>query len=181
MKNGARCLVSVKRIGNIQEDQSLLDAMDFQRKDSRQWSRRGLERNICILKTIWTYDCLDDCTIVEGEVVEELIFVNFITVPELGTLMPSLTHLHESAWPNHVISWNRTVDNQKRLSVHYNTYTQYHPEFLTLKENMVEDSVETGIKSPEPEGMKRRRDSESHAVAMVITTPPPKWAGHYKE
>jgi hypothetical protein len=40
---------------------------------------------------------------------------------------------------------------------------------------MVEDSVETGIKSPEQEGMKRCRDSESH------TTPPTKWAGHYKE
>jgi hypothetical protein len=46
---------------------------------------------------------------------------------------------------------------------------------------LVEDSVETGIKSPEPEGMKRRRDSESHTEAMAITTPPPKWAGHYKE
>jgi hypothetical protein len=46
---------------------------------------------------------------------------------------------------------------------------------------MVEDSVETGIKSPELEGMKRCRESESHTVAMVITTPPPKWVGHYKE
>jgi hypothetical protein len=46
---------------------------------------------------------------------------------------------------------------------------------------MVEDSVEMGIKSPEPEGMIRCRDSESHTVVMVITTPPPKWAGHYKE
>jgi hypothetical protein len=46
---------------------------------------------------------------------------------------------------------------------------------------MVEDSVETGIKSPEPEGKKRCRESESHTVAMVVTTPPPKWVGHYKE
>jgi hypothetical protein len=46
---------------------------------------------------------------------------------------------------------------------------------------MVEDSVETGKKSPEPNGTKRRRESESHTVAMVITTPPSKWAGHYKE
>jgi hypothetical protein len=29
--------------------------------------------------------------------------------------------------------------------------------------------------------MRRCRDSESHTVAMVITTPPPKWVGHYKE
>jgi hypothetical protein len=46
---------------------------------------------------------------------------------------------------------------------------------------MVEDSVETGIKSPEPEGTKRRKETETHTVAMVTTTPPPKWAGHYKE
>jgi hypothetical protein len=39
----------------------------------------------------------DNGTIVEGEVVEELIFVNFITGPELGIRMPSLTYLHESA------------------------------------------------------------------------------------
>jgi hypothetical protein len=39
----------------------------------------------------------DDGTIVEGEVVEELTFVNVITVPELGIRMPSLTYLHESA------------------------------------------------------------------------------------
>jgi hypothetical protein len=39
----------------------------------------------------------NDGTIVEGEVVEELIFVNFITGPELGIQMPSLTYLHESA------------------------------------------------------------------------------------
>jgi hypothetical protein len=88
---------------------------------------------------------------------------------------------HLTPWPNHLQDWNHTVDKQKRISVHYNTYTQYHPGYLTLKENMVEDSVETDIKSPEPEGMKRRRESESHTAAMVITTPPPKWAGHYKE
>jgi hypothetical protein len=151
----------------------------------------------------------DDGTIVEGEVVEELIFVNFITGPELGIQMPSLTYLHESAqeptmgqtyveenkemrfrmnwgrhltpWPNHLRDWNRTVEEQKRISVHYNNYSLYHPGYLTLKENMVEDSVETGIKSPTPEGMRRRRESETHTVAMVITTPPPKWAGHYKE
>jgi hypothetical protein len=46
---------------------------------------------------------------------------------------------------------------------------------------MVEDSVETGIKSPEPEGTKRCRESESHTFVMVITMPPPKWTGHYKE
>jgi hypothetical protein len=39
----------------------------------------------------------DDGTIEEGEVVEELSSVNFITGPELGIQMPSLTHLHESA------------------------------------------------------------------------------------
>jgi hypothetical protein len=144
----------------------------------------------------------DDGTIVEGQVVEELIFVNFITGPELGIRLPSLTHLHESAkeltmgqsyverykemrfrmnwgrhltpWPNHLNKWNRTEEHQKRISVHYYMYTQYHPGYLTLKENTVEDSVETGIKSPEPEGTKRRRESESHTVAMVITTPPPK-------
>jgi hypothetical protein len=88
---------------------------------------------------------------------------------------------HLTPWPNHLRDWNRTEDEQKRISVHYNTYTQYHPGYLTLKENMVEDSVETGIKSPEPEGTKRRRESESHMVAMVITKPPPKWAGHCKE
>jgi hypothetical protein len=33
----------------------------------------------------------EEGTIVEGEVVEELIFVNFITGPELGIQMPSLT------------------------------------------------------------------------------------------
>jgi hypothetical protein len=151
----------------------------------------------------------DDGPIVEGEVVEELIFVNFITGLELGIQMPSLTYLHESAkqptmgqtyveedkelrfrmnwgrhltpWPNHLSKWNRTEEHQKRISVHYYTYTQYHPGYLTIKENLVEDSVETGIKSPEPKGTKRRRESESHTVAMVITTPPPKWAGHCKE
>jgi hypothetical protein len=40
---------------------------------------------------------LDDGTIVEGQVAEELIFVNFITGPELGICLPSLSHLHELA------------------------------------------------------------------------------------
>jgi hypothetical protein len=39
----------------------------------------------------------DDGTIVEGEMVEELTFVNLITGPELGICLPSLSHLHESA------------------------------------------------------------------------------------
>jgi hypothetical protein len=72
-------------------------------------------------------------------------------------------------------------EEQKIIVTDYNLYMQYHPGYLTPKENMVEDSVETGIKPPEPEGMKRHRESELHTVAMVITTPPPKWAGHYKE
>jgi hypothetical protein len=118
----------------------------------------------------------DDGTIVEGTMADELIMGNFITGPELGICMPSLSHLHESAkeplfgqryieetkemklhmhwgcrltpWPNHLFHWNRTEEHQKCISVHYNTYTPYHPGYLTLKENMVEDSVETGIKSP---------------------------------
>jgi hypothetical protein len=109
----------------------------------------------------------------EGEMIEELIFVNFITRPELGIRMPSLTYLYESAkeptagqayveqykeirfrmnwgchltpWPGHLVSWNCTLDKQKRISVNYRTYTQYHPGYLTLKENMVEDSVETRV------------------------------------
>jgi hypothetical protein len=88
---------------------------------------------------------------------------------------------HLIPWPNHLFHWNRTEEQRKRISVHYNLYIPYHPGYLTLKENMVEDSVESGIKSPEPEGTKRRRESESHTVAMVTTTPPPKWTGHYKE
>jgi hypothetical protein len=39
----------------------------------------------------------NDGTIVEGEVLEELTFVNFITGLELGIPLPSLSHLHESA------------------------------------------------------------------------------------
>jgi hypothetical protein len=39
----------------------------------------------------------EDGTIVEGEMVEELTFVNFITRPELGICLSSLSHLHESA------------------------------------------------------------------------------------
>jgi hypothetical protein len=93
----------------------------------------------------------DNGTIVEGEVVEELIFVNFITGPELGMRMPSLTYLHESAkeptagqayvewykemrfhmnwsrhltpWPEHLQSCNQMLEEQKRISIHYNTYT----------------------------------------------------------
>jgi hypothetical protein len=149
----------------------------------------------------------DDGNIVDGATVEELTMVNFITGPELGICLPTLSHLHESIkdptlgqtyveenkemrfrmswgrnfipWPNHSI--NRTKEHQRRISVHYNTHTPYHPGYLTLKENMVEDIVETGIKSPEPEATKRRRESESHTVAMVVTTPPPKLAEHYKD
>jgi MFS superfamily sulfate permease-like transporter len=123
----------------------------------------------------------DDGTIVAGEMVEEITFVNFITGPVLGICLSSLSHLHESAndptlgqtyvernkemrfrmnWgrqltpcPNHLI--NHTEEQRRRISVHYNTYTPYHPGYLTLKENMVEYSVETGIKS----------------VAIVFTTP----------
>jgi hypothetical protein len=135
--------------------------------------------------------------------------VNFITGPELGICLPSLSHLHESTkdptlgqtyveenkemsfgmnwgrhlipWPNHLFDWNCTEEQRRLISVHYNTYTPYHPGYLTLEEDKVEDSVETGIKSPEPEGTKRPRESESHTVAMVVTLPPLKWAGHYKE
>jgi hypothetical protein len=35
----------------------MYDAMVFQKKVTRQWSRRGLERNLCMIKTIWIYDC----------------------------------------------------------------------------------------------------------------------------
>jgi hypothetical protein len=80
----------------------------------------------------------DDGIIVEGEMIEELIFVNFITGPELGIRIPSLTYLHESAkeptvgqayveeykemmfrmnWgchltscPEHLQDWNRKLD-----------------------------------------------------------------------
>jgi hypothetical protein len=151
----------------------------------------------------------DDGTIVEGTMADELTMGNFITGPELGICMPSLSHLHESAkepsfgqryieenkemklrmhwgrylmpWPSHLFEEDRTEEQLRRISVHYNMYTPYHPGYLTLKKNMVEDSVETGIKSPEPEGTKRRREKETHTVAMVTTTPPPKRAGHYKE
>jgi hypothetical protein len=103
--------------------------------------------------------------------IEELIVNDFITGPELGIRMTSLTHLNEltkestvgqayveqykemrfrmswgchlTPWPDHLRSWNRTLGEQKRISVHYNTYKQYHPGYLTLKENMVEDSVKT--------------------------------------
>jgi hypothetical protein len=140
-------------------------------------------------------------------VIDELIFINFITGLDLGVRMPSNSYIHESAkgptvgqvyvktykemrfrmnWgrhltpcPEHLHTWNQTVEEQKRISAHYNMYTRYHPGHLTLKENMVEDSVETGIKSPEPEGIKCQSNSESHTVAMVLTTPQPKWAGHY--
>jgi hypothetical protein len=89
--------------------------------------------------------------------IEELRFVNFITGPELGIHMPSLTYLHESAkeptagqasvemykemrlrmnwdrhlapWREHLRDWNRTLDKQQRISVHYNTYKQYHPGY----------------------------------------------------
>jgi hypothetical protein len=97
----------------------------------------------------------DDGTIVGGEMVEELIIINFIIGLELGIRMPSLTYLHESAkeptagqayvkrytemrlcmnwsrhltpWPEHLFSWNQTLAEQKLISLHYNTYTQYHP------------------------------------------------------
>jgi hypothetical protein len=152
---------------------------------------------------------LEDGTIVEGAMVEELTMGNFITGPKLGICLPTLSHLHESIkdptmgqtyveefkemrfrmnwgrrmipWPTHLFEEDRTEEQRRRISVHYNLYRPYHPGYLTLKENMVKDSVETGIKSPEPEGTKRRRESESHTVAMVITTPPRNWAGHYKE
>jgi hypothetical protein len=39
----------------------------------------------------------DNGTIVGGEMIEELIFVNYITVPELGIRMPSNSYVHESA------------------------------------------------------------------------------------
>jgi hypothetical protein len=138
----------------------------------------------------------DDGTIVEGAMVEELTMGNFITGvesakdPAMGQAYVERNEemtfrknwgRHLKPWPNHLFDWNRTEEQQRRISVHYNLYTPYHPGYLTLKENMVEDSVETGIKSPEPECTKRRRESESHTVAMVVTTPQPKWAGHYKE
>jgi hypothetical protein len=185
----------------------LLNAKDFQKKVTRQWSRRVLyNQDDMDLRLLAPFE---DGTIVEGEMVEELTFVNLISGLELGIYLPSLSHLHESAkdptlgqtyvednkeirfrmqwgrhlkpWPNHLFDWNRTEEQRRRISVRYNTYTPYHPGYLTLKESMVEDSVETGIKYPEPEGTKRHRESESHTVAMVVTTLPPKWAGHYKE
>jgi hypothetical protein len=82
---------------------------------------------------------------------------------------------------SHLLEEDCTEEQLRRISVHYNMYTPYHPGYLTLKKNMVEDSVETGIKSKEPKGMKRCRETETHTVAMVTTTPPLKWAGHYKE
>jgi hypothetical protein len=88
---------------------------------------------------------------------------------------------HLTPLPEHLQLWLNTSKEQKRISTDYNLYTQYHPGYLTPKEIIVEDNVKTGIKSPDPEGMKHSRELELHTVAMVISTPPPKWAGHYKE
>jgi hypothetical protein len=71
----------------------MLDAMVFLKKDTRQWSRRGFE------KPMFTQDNMDlrliepfdDGTIVAGEVVDDLVFTNFITGPEIGTCLPSLS------------------------------------------------------------------------------------------
>jgi hypothetical protein len=78
---------------------------------------------------------------------------------------------HLTPWPNHLRDWNRTEDEQKRISVHFNTYTQYHPGYLTLKENMVEDSVETGIKSPEPEGTKFAGNQNRTRLRWLLLRP----------
>jgi hypothetical protein len=40
---------------------------------------------------------------------------------------------HLTPWPNHLMPCNRTEEHQKCISIHYNTYTQYHPGYLTLK------------------------------------------------
>jgi hypothetical protein len=79
---------------------------------------------------------------------------------------------HLTPWPEHLQPWLNTPEEP---------INAVPPRYLTPKENMVEENVDTGIKSPDPEGMKRRRDSEPQTVAMVVTTPPPYWAGHYKE
>jgi hypothetical protein len=56
-------------------------------------------------KPIYTQDDMDlrllapfdDGTIVVGEMVEELIFINFINGPKLGIRLPSNSYIHESA------------------------------------------------------------------------------------
>jgi hypothetical protein len=111
--------------------------------------------------------------------VEEFIFVNFITGPEVGIRMPSNSYMHESAngqtegqeyikqfndmklrmnwgrhltpWPEHLQPWLNTPKEQKRIATGYNLYTQCHPGYLAPKEDMVEDNIETIIKSPDPD------------------------------
>jgi hypothetical protein len=85
---------------------------------------------------------------------------------------------HLTPWPEHLHPWNQTIEEQKRISTDYNMYTRYRPGYLTP---MDEGNVETGIKSPNSEGTKRCRESASHTAAMVLTAPPPEWAGDYKE
>jgi hypothetical protein len=93
----------------------------------------------------------DDGTIVEGAMVEELTMGNFITGPELVICLPTLSHLHESIkdttmgqtyveenkemrfrmnwgrrlipWPTHLFEEDRTEEQRRRISVHYNLYT----------------------------------------------------------
>jgi hypothetical protein len=87
----------------------MLDAMDFPRSDMRQWSRRGLVRNLL---------APFDSTIVGGEMIEELILVNFITGPELRMRMPSLTYLHESA--KEPTAGQAYVERYKEMRFHMN-------------------------------------------------------------
>jgi hypothetical protein len=96
----------------------------------------------------------DDGTIVEGVDVEELIFFNFVTGPELGIQMPSLTHLHESAKEPTMGQTYVEENKEMRFRMNWGCHLTPWPNHL--------------------------RDW-NRTVAMVITTPPPKWSGHYKE
>jgi hypothetical protein len=77
----------------------------------------------------------DDGTIVEGAGVEELILVNFITGPELGIQMPSLTYLHDNG------------SNICRREQGYEVPHELGPSFDTMAKSFV--AMESHRRTPE--------------------------------
>jgi hypothetical protein len=87
----------------------------------------------------------DDGTIVEGEVVEVLTFVNFITGPELGMQLPSLTYLHESAKEPTMGQKYVEANKEMRLRMTWGRHLTPWPNHLRDRNHTVEEPVFVGL------------------------------------
>jgi hypothetical protein len=127
---------------------------------------------------------LDNGTIVNKEMTEESIFVNFITGPEVGLWMPhevtkevAYGQLYVENHMKLIINWThhmwsvmatKPTRSSRGITGSLDAFQHIHyPMYLSFKETFVEEVFKTGVKSPDLETMKQRRELKINTVVLL--------------